>query len=159
MTKRLIWFKGQCVPSDQAMVNALSPTAQFGLNVFEGIRGYWCSATEQIYIFRLYDHLARLHQSCKLLSLDMPYSIEKTEGFIRDVILQNGYREDIALRMTVFMDDEGTWNTVRPADMFIAPIAARRKSAETLKGLSATVSSWRRIDDLSMPPRIKCGAN
>jgi len=40
MQARNIWFKGSIVPVEQANISVLSPTAQFGLNVFEGIRCY-----------------------------------------------------------------------------------------------------------------------
>ena len=43
--------------------------------------------------------------------------------------------------------------------MFIAPICRPRKDVANLPCQSATISSWRRIDDMSLPPRIKCGAN
>ena len=36
VANRLIWFKGQIMNVNDAMVNVLSPTSQFGLNVFEG---------------------------------------------------------------------------------------------------------------------------
>ncbi len=35
VANRLIWFKGQIMNVNNAMVNVLSPTSQFGLNVFE----------------------------------------------------------------------------------------------------------------------------
>ena len=34
---RRIWFKGHIVKVNDAQINVLAPTAQFGLNVFEGI--------------------------------------------------------------------------------------------------------------------------
>lgn len=34
---RRIWFKGEIIDVNDAKVNALAPTAQFGLNVFEGM--------------------------------------------------------------------------------------------------------------------------
>ena len=37
----LIWFENNIIKRDDAKINVLSPTAQFGLNVFEGIRCYW----------------------------------------------------------------------------------------------------------------------
>jgi branched-chain amino acid aminotransferase len=159
MADRLMWFKGGIMDSAKAKVDALSPTAQFGLNVFEGVRGYWNAGREQLYIFRLHEHLERLEQSCRLISLEMPYSEAQIEQFIRDVVHANKYREDVALRITVFVDGEDTWSSTRKPDLFIAPIARRRKDAAKLPAQSATVSSWRRIDDLSFPPRIKCGAN
>lgn len=159
MTNRLMWFKGQLVEPQDAKVMALSPTAQFGLNVFEGVRGYWNEEHEQLYVFRLREHLDRLEESCKLISLDMPYSKAEIEQFIRDVTRANHYREDIALRVTAFVDGDDTWSSTSRPDLFIAPIARSRKDASNLPAQSATVSSWRRIDDVSFPPRIKCGAN
>ena len=41
VANRLIWFKGQILNVNDAKVNVLSPTSQFGLNVFEGIPCYW----------------------------------------------------------------------------------------------------------------------
>ena len=50
---RLIWFKGKIIPASEALVSVLSPTAQFGLNVFEGIRGYWNNDHEELYLLDL----------------------------------------------------------------------------------------------------------
>ena len=38
---RYIWLKGEILNVQDAKINVLSPTSQFGLNVFEGIRCYW----------------------------------------------------------------------------------------------------------------------
>src|SRR5215813_7112899 len=58
---RRIWFKGSIVPADQANISVLSPTAQFGLNVFEGIRCYASGCNDgQLFAFRLLEHFARL---------------------------------------------------------------------------------------------------
>ena len=57
--KRYIWFDGNIVDVNEAKINVLSPTAQFGLNVFEGIRCYWNEQKKQLYAFRLNHHLNR----------------------------------------------------------------------------------------------------
>jgi branched-chain amino acid aminotransferase len=44
-------------------------------------------------------------------------------------------------------------------DLFISPIVKLRKDITNLGGSSACVSSWQRISDGSMPPRVKAGAN
>ena len=63
LSEEIIWFKGKVIPARDALVNVMSPTAQFGLNVFEGIRGYWSAEDQALYIFRLSDHLDRLFDS------------------------------------------------------------------------------------------------
>ena len=74
--KRLIWFKENILPLSEAKVNVLSPTSQYGINVFEGIRCYWNEKEKQLYAFRLEDHLKRLIQSAKLLRFNLKYDLE-----------------------------------------------------------------------------------
>lgn len=40
VANRRIWLKGEILNVNDAKVNVLSPTSQFGLNVFEGIPCY-----------------------------------------------------------------------------------------------------------------------
>ncbi len=127
--KRFIWFDGKIVDVNDAKINVLSPTSQFGLNVFEGIRCYWNKQSQQLYAFRLEDHLKRLKRSQKLLQ-------------------------------TLFVDGFGSWSSASPVNMIISPIQKAKTNPEyNKKGLNCCISSWRRISDSSLSPRIKCGAN
>ena len=144
---------------EDALVNVMSPTAQFGLNVFEGIRGYWSAEDQALYIFRLSDHLDRLFDSCKILGFECRYRKCDIEGCVRDVVNAGKFRGDVALRLTLFSDGVGSWSSLDPPELFISPIEKPRRDADALTGLSACISSWRRIDDNSMPPRVKTGAN
>lgn len=154
---RLIWFRGALVPASQALVSVLSPTAQFGLNVFEGIRGYWSDIDDDLYLFRLDEHLARLFDSCRLIGISCPYDAETILAAIRQCLRANNFRCDVALRCTVFVDGEGSWTNSEPVDMFVAPIEKPRITDPAPR--RACISTWARIDDRSMPPRIKSGAN
>ena len=49
---RRIWFKGEILDVNDAKINILAPTSQFGLNVFEGIPCYWNDDEKQLYAFR-----------------------------------------------------------------------------------------------------------
>ncbi|WP_127519546.1 branched-chain-amino-acid transaminase [Mesorhizobium sp. Z1-4] len=158
MAQQIIWFKGSLVPSEEARVNVLSPTAQFGLNVFEGIRAYRGS-DGVLRIFRLNEHLKRLFQSCRMIGIESPYCSAEIASNIAAAIAANDYNDDIALRVTIFVDGTGTWHSLGPVDMFIAPVSRPRRDVNDDSGKSACVSSWRRISDQSMPPRIKTGAN
>jgi branched-chain amino acid aminotransferase len=159
MIDNLIWLRGKIVPQSQGQVNVLSPTAQFGLNVFEGIRCYWNDAKGELYAFRLKDHLARLDQSCRLVRIVSPYSAAQIELSLIEVIKVNNFQTDIAVRITIFGDGQGTWNTCEPVSMFIAPMAKSRTDVTNIPGFKACISSWQRINDNVMPPRAKVGAN
>lgn len=158
MEKSLIWFKGQPKLPEEALVSVLSPTAQFGLNVFEGLRGY-SNKSGQVHLFRLDDHLRRLMQSCRLIGIQCPYSLAQIKGAIHKIIHVNTLRNDLAVRITLFVDGLGSWSSTGPVDMFVAPILKPRNSVCDESGKSACTSTWRRIDDAVMPPRVKAGAN
>ena len=157
---RRIWFKGEIIDVNDAKVNALAPTAQFGLNVFEGIPCYWNDEQKQLYAFRLDDHYNRLQKSARLLQIDCPYSKDELKRSLVDVIKANEYDENLSVRQTLFVDGFGSWGSDGPVEMFVAPIPRGRTSAEyNKKGLNCCITSWRRISDENLSPRIKCGAN
>ncbi len=160
VANRFIWYKGEILNVNDAKINILAPTAQFGLNVFEGIPCYWNEDEKQLYAFRLEDHFKRLEKSARLLQIDCPYTREQLKKALVDVIKANEYDENLSVRMTLFVDGFGSWGSSEPVDMFVAPIPKGNTSAEyNKKGLNCCVASWRRISDTTLSPRIKCGAN
>lgn len=157
---RLIWIGGEILHVNDAKVNVLSPTSQFGLNVFEGIPCYWNEEKQQLYAFRLDDHYRRLKRSQRLLQLDNKYSIDEMKEAFFDVIKANDYRENLSVRQTLFIDGFGSWGAEETVNMFVAPIPRANTSFEyNKKGLRCCISSWRRINDTTLSPKIKCGAN
>jgi branched-chain amino acid aminotransferase len=156
---RIIWFKGELISAKDAKVEILSPTAQFGLNVFEGIRGYWSEDHKDIFLFRLDDHLKRLFDSCKILGIKPPYNYNFITKAIKDTICANKYRCDVSIRITLFVDQEGGWASCDPVNMFVAMINKPRCNPDLFIGMKGMISSYERINDHSMPPRAKVGAN
>lgn len=160
VANRLIWFKNQIINVNEAFINVLAPTSQFGLNVFEGIPCYWNDDEKQLYAFRLKEHYERLLKSAKLLQLDNKFTVEDFQKALIDTVKVNEYDENLSVRQTLFVDGFGSWGSEGPVEMFVAPIPRGRTSAEyNKKGLNCCITSWRRISDDNLSPRIKCGAN
>lgn len=160
VANRRIWFKGEIMNVNDAKINVLAPTSQFGLNVFEGIPCYWNDEEKQLYAFRLDDHYDRLIRSAKLIQIDNRYSKDELKKALVDVVKANEYNENLSVRQTLFVDGFGSWGSADPVDMFVAPIPRGRTNTEyNKKGLNVCVASWRRISDETLSPRIKCGAN
>lgn len=160
VANRLIWFKNQIINVNEAFINVLAPTSQFGLNVFEGIPCYWNDDEKQLYAFRLKEHYERLLKSAKLLQLDNKFTVEDFQKALIDTVKANEYDENLSVRQTLFVDGFGSWGSEEPVEMFVAPIPRGRTSAEyNKKGLNCCITSWRRISDDNLSPRIKCGAN
>lgn len=160
VSERMIWYKGELVHVNDAQINILAPTSQFGLNVFEGIPCYWNDEKNQLFAFRLNDHYDRLIRSARLIQIDCPYDKEQLKKALVDAVKANEYVENLSVRQTLFVDGFGSWGSDGPTEMFVAPIPRKRTSAEyNKKGLNVCVTSWRRLSENALSPRIKCGAN
>lgn len=160
ISNRLVWLDGEMLDVNEAKIGILSPTAQYGLNVFEGIPCYLNEKEGKLYAFRLKDHYSRLCRSSKLLQIEPEYSVSDMESALKAIVKENEYFEDISVRQTLFVKDFGYWGSSVPVGMFVAPIPKRGMNKEyNKKGLDVCISSWRRISDNVLSPRIKCGAN
>lgn len=160
VANRFIWYKGEIINVNDAKINILAPTVQFGLNVFEGIPCYWNDEEKQLYAFRLDDHYDRLLRSARLIQINCPYTKEDFKKALVAVVKANEYEENLSVRQTLFVDGFGSWGAAEPVDMFVAPIPKVKTTSEyNKKGLHCCVTSWRRISDDTLSPRIKCGAN
>ena len=160
VSERLIWLNGELMHVNDAKINVLSPTSQFGLNVFEGIPCYWNEEEGQLYAFRLDDHYNRLMKSARLIQIDVQYSKDNLKNALIEVVKANEYKQNLSVRQTLFVDGFGSWGSDGPTGMFVAPIPRGNTSAEyNKKGLNICVTSWRRISENALSPRIKCGAN
>jgi branched-subunit amino acid aminotransferase/4-amino-4-deoxychorismate lyase len=69
-----IWMNGEFVDWADATVHVGVHGLHYGSGVFEGIRAY--ETPKGTAIFRLSDHLQRLHDSARLLRMTIPYSVE-----------------------------------------------------------------------------------
>ncbi len=156
---RLLWLNGRLVKACDAKVNVLSPTSQFGGNVFEGIRCYWNELQGQLYAFRLNDHYERLRKSMELFKINVAYRNEDLERALRETVIANHYQTDIAVRQTIFLDGTGSWFSKEPVGMFVAPIERARREVPLEKTVTCMVSTWERIHEGVLSPKAKVGAN
>jgi branched-chain amino acid aminotransferase len=70
-----IWMNGNLVDWADAKVHVLTHTLHYGTGVFEGIRAY--ETDKGPAVFRLTDHMVRLHNSAKIMGMPMPYSVDE----------------------------------------------------------------------------------
>lgn len=160
LDNRLIWYNGNIVPAQEAKIYAMAPTAQFGLNVFEGIPVYHNSEKHVSYAFRLEKHFVRLKNSARMLELDNRYSVDDMNNALFSVVKANGGDEDIVARVILFVEGVGSWASEGPVGMLVSPMPRKKISSEYTKhSLKCCFSSWRRISDQVLSPKIKCGAN
>jgi branched-chain amino acid aminotransferase len=155
---RHLCMNGKIIPYEDARVHVLSTAMKYAASVYEAMRAYWSDADQQLYVFRLRDHLRRLQRSAKIAGIPLPADPARFEREILESIRANDLREDLHLRLIVFVDtDDGGLASREPVGYVIAPIPTGRHFAG--EGLHVAVSSWHRTADNAIPARVKAAAN
>ena len=154
--KSYAFFKGEFVPMEDAKVSISTHALHYGTGSFEGIRGNWNSEKETLYIFRLKEHLARLLQGCKLLMLDIPYSLDDLCTITTELVHRCGYSEDIYIRPLAYKSAERVANLkLHELESDFCLMTMPFGSYLEADALRCCTSTWRRPDDQSIPPRFK----
>ncbi|MDW0147859.1 MAG: branched-chain amino acid transaminase [Nitrososphaeraceae archaeon] len=153
-----VWFDGQYLKWEEAKVPIFVHALHYGTAVFEGIRAY--PSDDNLYIFRLKEHMDRLRNSANVYSFTTKFSADELCKAAVDLIRKNGIRESCYLRPLTFVGMHGidlnvTKNSPTHTTIIIFPFAKYFKG----DGISACISSWRRIDDESIPPMAKASGN
>jgi len=149
---------GEFIPYESAVVHIMSPAVKYGLSVFEGLRAYKSEQDGKVYVFRLQEHTERLFQSMKLLRFEPTFSAEEINNNTVELLRRVGVQSAAHIRTIAYIDGKGEQQARKPISYSISVLEKARK-ANTSEGIRCQVSSWTRIDDTSMPPRIKCGGN
>ncbi|WP_165253472.1 branched-chain amino acid transaminase [Adlercreutzia sp. ZJ304] len=156
-----IWMNGTLVPWADANVHVLSHSLHYGSGVFEGIRCYKDPNSDRSFIFRLRDHMERLHRSAKIAAIDLPYTVdqlcEATIEVIRANKLPACYIRPLVFRGYGVM---GVDPTGAPTDVIIAcwPWDAYLGEEALANGIAVGVSSWRQRSINAIPPAVKATA-
>ena len=87
---RAVWMDGRLVPWAKAQVHVMSHSLHYGSGVFEGIRCYDTPKGPQI--FRLHDHVDRLHRSARCMLMPPPYGEKETVRAIGEAARANRYK-------------------------------------------------------------------
>ena len=156
MRELKIWMNGRLVPPGEAVLPVNSAAVFYATNVFEGIRAYWNPADEELYGFRLKEHVTRLRESMKMMRFTVPYGDEDLYDAVREVLRGNELREDVHMHLVAYVLGTGL-DATTPTGLYINPRRRARVAPES--GVRCCVSSWLRTADNAIPIRLKCGAN
>src|SRR3954447_822535 len=83
-----IWMNGELVAWDQAQIHVLTHSLHYGMGVFEGVRAYETATGPAV--FRLTDHMVRLHNSARIMMMDLPYSVDDLVEATKLVVAESG---------------------------------------------------------------------
>jgi branched-chain amino acid aminotransferase len=155
-----IWLNGTLVPWPDAKVHILTHGLHYGTGVLEGTRAY--PTAHGPAVFRLDDHLRRLHASAHIIGLELPYDVAELRAATLDLVRANAL-DACYLRHLVNIAYGEMGPTFRPDATVDVSIAGwvwdaylGTDSAE--RGIRLGTSSWRRNDPNALPPAAKATA-
>jgi branched-chain amino acid aminotransferase len=151
-----VWMNGELVNWEDATIPVMSHALHYGTGVFEGIRGY--GYDDNLYIFRLREHFARLLESAKICDMDCNYSAEELEIACLDLIRANKIKTDCYIRPIIFVGFSGINLGFINYPINSAIVVFPFNQYFSKPGLDVCVSSWTRLYDPVTPPMAKiCG--
>jgi branched-chain amino acid aminotransferase len=149
---------GMIVPFAEAKVSVMAPGLTFAVAVFEGLRAYWNADQEQLFVFRLSEHLERLQFSMRVIEILPPPASGDLAGQVVALLQANDLRQDSYVRVQTYVDDWGDMTATGPVGSSVI-CRSRPRVAAFKTGKHFAVSSWRRNADDASPPRLKATAN
>jgi branched-chain amino acid aminotransferase len=155
--KAKAWINGELVPWEKATVHIMSHSFARGSAVFEVISFHGTSNGSAV--FRLDEHLKRLHRTTELLNMEFFHSTQEIEHGVMETVKANnlsdgfikiiGYYGNPAftllpqqekLDLSIFAVDEGL-------------------SKDHKKSVSACFCRWRKLDPNTVPVEAKVAGN
>ncbi|WP_203249929.1 aminotransferase class IV [Cysteiniphilum marinum] len=161
ITPEYAWLNGEFVTWENCTLHARTQGAFWGANVFEGVRAYWNTTHQQMYIYRIQEHIKRLRDSMKCVNMPITFSDQEITESCIELLRKNNFKQHVHLVISPYFAIGKNYDPLiytEDTGMHITALSMPR-SARYDTGMTASFSTWRRISDDSMPPRIKTGAN
>jgi branched-chain amino acid aminotransferase len=151
-----IWMNGDLVDWDDARIHVGVHGLHYGTGVFEGIRCY--DTPKGPAVFRLTDHMERLHTSARLIDMALPYSVEDLRAATNDLLEANGLAESYIRPIAFYGYGQlGVSARDNPIDTVIMswPWGTYLGEEALAQGIRAKISSWQRIPPNVVPHAAK----
>jgi branched-chain amino acid aminotransferase len=151
-----IFFDGGFARYHDVRLGVMTHALHYGTGCFEGIRAYWNVRDEQLYLLQGPAHYKRLHDSAKILRMELPYTVEELIQITLALLQRNGYRTDTYVRPLLFKSVEQIGVQLHGLpDSFLIYTSPFGNYVEIEAGIRCMVSSWRRVSDGALPARAK----
>lgn len=152
------FFRDKFVPFNQANVSIASSPVLYGLSIYTVFNCCWNEKQQKLFIYRLEEHYKRLVGSANIMDFhtfaeQWPY--EKFATTIRELINHNNVKEDVLVRVTVFIDELIAGTKIHGLKISFSAYIYPAGELLPKKGVNLCVSSWIRNMDNSIPAKAK----
>ncbi len=157
---KYLWLNGELVRWEDAYVHVSMLGWSTVSAVFEGIKAYWNPEEGQLYAYQFDEHLARFANSIKLQKMESRWSMAELKRAIFELLRANEAKSDTYIAPLAYFGDMAFYGREGDSSTHIRiiadPFTSHLGSGTTV---TAGVSSWTRISDNVLSPRVKCLSN
>lgn len=159
----LTYINNKIVKTTEAQIPITSLAFTLGGSVFEALRANWNSKGNFYYLPNIKKNIDRLFDSLKILRMTISESQEELLKIITDLIDTWGENTDAYIRITAYISNSSSSGSVYlPSDVntkIAVTITEKKWENSITQSIKCQISTWQRISDTSMPPRVKSAAN
>ncbi|MBI4674015.1 MAG: branched-chain amino acid transaminase [Chloroflexi bacterium] len=162
-----VWWDGKLTAWEHATIHVTQIGPASVSSVFEGIRAYLNPRTQQLAVFQLDAHLKRFLQSIRLVRLECDYTLAELHAALVDLVRANQPDRDVYIRPFAYAESRTFGSATSALAHVVMHVTAWESKLQRVPNGSAgtevvshaTVSSWTRLTDNQMAPRVKASAN
>lgn len=156
---QFVWVDGKLVPWNDATIHITTlGTAGVSL-VYEGIRAYWNADARQLFVLQLDEHLARFEQSIRLTRMRQTIPTADIRAGILALARANQCAQDTYIRPFAFVESTYYSGISNDQARIVINSMPNPLPVSGARAVHACVSSWSRVTDNVMPPRVKASSN
>lgn len=146
---------GAFVPFADAKISVATHALQYGTGIFEGIRAYWNAAHEELYVFRLREHLLRMERNSRILRITLPGDADQLSALVIELLRRNAQRTDVYVRPFAYKAARSVKVSLQGLREGFALYSFPLGAYLPTDGATAVTTSWERISDSAIPARGK----
>jgi branched-chain amino acid aminotransferase len=156
---QFVWMDGKLVPWNEATIHVTRIGTAGVSSVFEGIRAYENADTHKLLVFQLDAHLERFAQSMRLMRMKPTVSSAEIRAGIIALIQANQCAGDVYIRPFAYTDSALFGSASSDQAHVVVNTSSMPSHLKNGKVSHACISSWTRLSDNMMPPRVKASSN
>lgn len=151
----ITYFDGKFVDDAEATISVRARAVNYGLGCFGGVRGYLADDGQQVHVFRVPEHMARLQHSAKVLFMRLPAEQSVLCGLVTELLRRNEVHHDVYVRPLLINNSNKLAPVMREEDSLLTIFCLPLQRYIDKDAIDVCVSSWRRASDNAIPARTK----
>ena len=155
MPSSYAFFEGNIIPLEDAKLGIKTHALHYGTAVFEGIRGNWNEKEQQTYIFRLREHFERLANGCRVLKINLNYSVDELCRKTVELVAKCGFETDVYIRPVAYTSSQALGVRLHDLEHDFFMLVMPWGPYLDVEKARCAVASWRRPADNVIPPALK----